>query len=239
MKNVATGTFGTWDETGRRHPPRPAGRRARERRLRPQPRPLHLRRRSDFPTTASLETIAPRPARPIRSRPPGRNCCKPCSRTAFPSGRDDGAHIRGRTLRSWRRLFGTRSRSPSIPASATTSSRRTRCSAARRLAGRRRRISGLFGRAVERAGWGRGAVGRLGDHGAAGLREEPQLRQQPAPGRPGGRSFATTRSMSWTSRTAATGIGRGRATQGQPGLLPAVLQELLPHGRHDALPPVR
>ena len=40
-KNVATGTFGTWDETGRNiHLALLAGALA-ERRLRPQPRPLH------------------------------------------------------------------------------------------------------------------------------------------------------------------------------------------------------
>ena len=46
-KNVATGHIWHLGRNRALHPPRAAGRRAAERRLRPQPGPLHLRRRRD------------------------------------------------------------------------------------------------------------------------------------------------------------------------------------------------
>ena len=85
----------------------------------------------------------------------------------------------------------------------------------------------------------RGAVGRLGDHGAAGLREEPQLREQPATA---GRPPDCARSHDLRRRPAGRrrlGLDTGRTAQDEPGLLPALLQELFPHGRRHALPAMR
>ena len=85
-KNVATGTFGTWDETGRCiHLALLAGA------LRSEGYGRSLGRficedGVTLPTTASLETIAARRTGASRSRPPARNCCRPCSPTSFPPG---------------------------------------------------------------------------------------------------------------------------------------------------------
>ena len=90
----------------------------------------------------------------------------------------------------------------------------------------------LFGGSLAEPGRRRRPLDRLGHHGTAGLREGPELRQQPAPpGRPStivrGHTIYVVDlqdggDWDWTA---------GRAAQDQPRLLPQVLQELLPHGR--------
>ena len=77
----------------------------------------------------------------------------------------------------------------------------------------------------------RRALGRLGHHGSAGLREEPELRQQsPPPGRKADRRRPHDLRRRPPGRR-RLGLDRGRTAEDQPGLLSPLLQELLPHGR--------
>ncbi len=102
---------------------------------------------------------------------------------------------------------------------------------------RTRRGPGL--RAVRGLGAGpgrrRGAVDRLGHHGAAGVREGHELREQPAiarrQGHPQGFHDLRRRPPGWRR----LGLVAGRAPEDQPGLLPAILQELFANGRRHAL----
>ena len=85
----------------------------------------------------------------------------------------------------------------------------------------------------------RRALGRLGHHGAAGVRKEPELREQfPPPGRPADRRGPHDLRRRSPGRR-RLGLDRRRAAQDQPRLLPALLQELLPHGRRHALSAMR
>ena len=147
--------------------------------------------------------------------------------TDLPAGRVRVAAPLEARLDPGRRPSGTTCRSPSIRASATTSSPTIRCSTARRSAGRPARTSACSRGSVETARRRRGAVGRLGHHGAAGLREEPELREQPAAaGRPadrqrphdlrrrppGRRRLGLDRRASRPRRTRPTTCGSARAS---------------------------
>ena len=80
-ENVATGTFGTWDETGR-YPPRAACRRAAQRRLRAQSWPLHLTKTASrcLRPNPWKSRFATNPPIPFPRRVP--NCCRRCWPTA-------------------------------------------------------------------------------------------------------------------------------------------------------------
>ena len=223
---------------GTQHPHCPAGGGRERRGLRPRPGPVHRRGRRDA-------ARSPRPwKRPFAASPAaadarrGPNCCWPCGGTALRR-----AAMRSRTAgsrpRSWPPPSATTCPSPFIRASATTSSPTIRCSTARRSAGPAQRDFAQFCGGGRRTRRRRGALGRLGDHGPAGLREEPELRQQPAaPGRPADRRRPRDLRRRPPGRR-RLGLDHRRAAQDQSRLLPAVLQELRPHGRHDALPAMR
>ncbi|MFO0910832.1 MAG: hypothetical protein U0794_21245 [Isosphaeraceae bacterium] len=138
--NVATGTFGAWDETGRNiHLALLAGGLAGE------GYGVSLGRfiaedGTTLPSPAELESaIRAEPRHP--SRRPAPTCCRRCWPIAsLPVER--WSSIAGSTRRSWPRRSRSGSRSRSTRASDTTSSPTTRCSTARSSGVRRRRIFG-------------------------------------------------------------------------------------------------
>src|SRR5262245_48087105 len=90
-----------------------------------------------------------------------------------------------------------------------------------------------------KARWRRGAVGRFCDHGAAGVREEFELRQQSAvTKRPADRQRPHDLRRGSSGR-GQLGLDERRAAQRQPRLLSPLLQKLFAHGRRDAVRPVR
>src|SRR3569833_2780100 len=84
-----------------------------------------------------------------------------------------------------------------------------------------------------------GFIRGLGDHGTAGIREKRELREQSAPAkwpRHSARSQDLRRGYSGRRKL---GLVARRTAQGQPGLLPPVLQKFRAHGRRDALSATR
>ena len=237
-ENVATGTFGTWDETGRNiHLALLAGAPAR-RRLRRSLGRFIAEDGVTLPRAGRTGELPCATSRPIRSRPPGPSCCRRCVST-------DWLPAATRSSIRWKRHLDPRAGLPPGRAAHGPSGHRLRHhhqpSDVQRRGDRPGGGPGFppVRRRGREAGRRRGAVGRLGHHGPAGVREEPELREQPAPpGRPARRP----RPHDLRRRPAGRrrlGLDRRRAAQGQPGLLPALLQELRPHGRRDALRPVR
>ena len=204
--NVATGTFGTWDETGRYiHLALLAGG------LRGEGYGTALGRfiaedGTTLPTPDQLEeAIRAAPAHPLT---PARADLLRAMRTHhLPAGRID---VRPP-------LEAGVDPGPGVPAwcAADRSSghrlRHHRQSSDVQRRGDRPcgdedfRLHRRLGRDARRR---RGPVDRLGDHGTAGVREEPQLREQPPAAGTAGRSSPDTRFTSSTCKTAAAGTGR-------------------------------
>ena len=212
--NVATGTFGTWDETGRNiHLALLAGG------LRGEGYGTALGRfiaedGATLPDRRRARAGDPRRAgAPADARPGRRPAGHPRPRACPPDG--STSSTAGSTPRSSPRRFAIgvpMTVHPGIGYDIIANHPVFNGAAIGRAAAERFQAVRRLGRDARRR---RGAVDRLGHHGPAGLREEPELRQQPAAsGGPADRR-RTTRSTSSTSRTAAAGTGP-RASRPRP-----------------------
>ena len=212
--NVATGTFGSWDETGRNiHLALLAGGLRGEGYGRALGRFIAEDGATIPPAQELEEAIRSEPAH--RLTPARADALLAILQHGIATGRTTVTHhwkdasILAQAFRlpgADDRASGNRLRhhrqSSDLQRCRDRPGRRARFPAHRRL-----------GRDPGRRG---GPVDRLGDHGAAGLREEPQLREQPpAPGRPPDRRRPLDPCRRPPGRR-RLGLVPGRATQDQP-----------------------